>query len=248
MALHGNILIADDDDTFLLSTCDLLRREGFVCEAVSNGRAAAEALERRHFDLLIADIRMAGNGNLELLRAVQERESALPVIIVTGYPSVETAVEAIDLRVEAYLVKPFDFYQLRDRVAAAVQRYRVLRTVESAQGRLANWQQDISGMVSGGGETAGRPMPATTSVFVNLTLRNIIGSLNDLESLLQLVYTKEPQQHVCELFNCPRAVLLQDSIVDAIHVLEETRTSFKSKELGALRQRLGATLRTNQDL
>ncbi len=79
---RGRILIADDEETFLLSTIDLLRREGYECDGVKDAEAAVEVLSNKAFDLLVSDIRMPGNMELELIESVK----GLSVIIVTGYP------------------------------------------------------------------------------------------------------------------------------------------------------------------
>ena len=109
MTEQGRILIADDEETFLLSTIDLLRREGYECDGVKDAEAAVKVLRSKPFDLLVSDIRMPGNLELELVEAVLESGVGLPVIIVTGYPSVKTAITCLNLRTIAYLVKPLDF-------------------------------------------------------------------------------------------------------------------------------------------
>jgi len=105
----GNILIADDEETFLLSTADLLRREGYHCDCAPDGKRAAEMLGKGEYDLLIADIKMPGNGNLELVREMPRLAEGLPVILVTGYPSLKTAMESFQLPVAAYLPKPVEW-------------------------------------------------------------------------------------------------------------------------------------------
>jgi CheY-like chemotaxis protein len=101
-------LIADDEETFLLSTADLLRREGYHCDCAPDGKRAAEMLGKGEYDLLIADIKMPGNGNLELVREMPRLAEGLPVILVTGYPSLKTAMESFQLPVAAYLPKPVE--------------------------------------------------------------------------------------------------------------------------------------------
>lgn len=109
MAEKGKILIADDEETFLHSTADLLRREGYDCDIVPDGNRAAEMLGKGEYDLLIADIKMPGNGNLELVREMPRLAEGLPVILVTGYPSLKTAMESFQLPVAAYLPKPVEW-------------------------------------------------------------------------------------------------------------------------------------------
>ena len=107
------LLVVDDDNTFLSSTADLLRRDGYTCDTAPDGPTARDSLARVSYDLLVADIQMPGNERLELVHRVQEVSSDLPVIIVTAYPSIQSAVESVHLPVIAYLLKPFDFSDLR---------------------------------------------------------------------------------------------------------------------------------------
>src|SRR5207244_2354984 len=100
----ARILIADDEETFLQSMGALLRREGYACDCVRDAREAAAALEKVAYDLLITDIYMPGNAELEFLHDLQSRGAIIPVIVVTGYPSVPTAVASLRLSVVDYLI------------------------------------------------------------------------------------------------------------------------------------------------
>jgi len=114
------ILIADDEESFLYSTADILRREGYECSCASDARAAMEMLKEESYDLLIADIKMQGNSDLEFIKNLPQIAEGLPVILVTGYPSLNSAIESIQLPVVAYLVKPFELNDLLVRVKDAV--------------------------------------------------------------------------------------------------------------------------------
>ncbi|MFL5520546.1 MAG: response regulator, partial [Gemmatimonadales bacterium] len=99
----GRILFADDEATFLKATADLLRREGYEVDEVPDGACAMEKVAAGPYDLLITDLEMPGNSDLQLVRAIAEKSGGLPVIILTGYPSVRSAVASIELPVAAYL-------------------------------------------------------------------------------------------------------------------------------------------------
>ena len=108
----GRILIADDEKTFLAAMAQLLCNEGFECDCAEDATEVLEKLSKKTYDLLIADIKMPGNSNLELIRQLSQTAPAVSIILVTGYPSQQTAIEAVQLPVAAYLVKPVDFPQL----------------------------------------------------------------------------------------------------------------------------------------
>jgi len=97
----ARILVADDEETFRVTTVDLFLEEGFGCSGASDSFRAVQMLRAGRFDLLIADINMPGNANLELVQQMHELDSTVPVILVTGYPSVCSAVASIRLPVPA---------------------------------------------------------------------------------------------------------------------------------------------------
>jgi len=233
---RGRILLADDEATFVSSTADLLRREGYECVTVPDGAQALEQAMQDNFDLLITDLEMPGNSDLALVRTIAESSGGLPVIILTGYPSVRSAIACVELPVAAYLVKPVVFPELLARVETAVQRFRSYRALESAERRLNDWRQEFENVakLKGGGNV---PAPAI-DVFLSLTLRNVMGSLTDLDQLGRALSGRSVAEHPCQLMNCPRGAQLQEAVREAIEVLEQTKSAFKSKQLGELRHKL----------
>lgn len=231
---RGRILIADDEPTFLTSTAELLRGEGYVVETVADAPSALEAISEAPFDLLITDLEMPGNADLDLVQQVGHLHGGLPIIIITGFPSVRSAVAAIELPVAAYLVKPVHFPDLLRRVSSAVARFRSYQSMQRAESRLREYRQEATAL------PAARADGATeVDTFLALTLRNVMGSINDLEQLGRaLAGGAQTTQHPCQLINCPRGAQLQAAIEETIAVLEETKGAFKSKALGDLRRRL----------
>jgi CheY-like chemotaxis protein len=235
MADVGRILLADDEATFLNATADLLREQGFECLTVSDGDGALNAVRTGSFDLLITDLEMPGNADLRLVREVSETSGGLPVIILTGYPSVRSAVACIELPVAAYLTKPVAFPDLLERVRRAVGRFRTYQAMQRTEERLRNWREEFQHVAAT--ETVGSKMPV--DMFLSLTLRNVMGSLTDLEQLGRALSSQPPtEQHACQLINCPRGAQLQQAVTEAIRVLEDTKGAFKSKALGQLREKL----------
>ena len=235
---NGRILIADDEHTFLNATADLLRREGYEVDAVLDGSKALERVRGSDYDLLITDLEMPGNEDLALVRQVAEQAGGLPIIIITGYPSTRSAIAAIELPVSAYLLKPVRFEDLSTRVAAAVSRFRSYQAMRQAEQRLNQWRDDFQHIAAGRGGGGGAAATPGVDAFLALTLRNVMGSLTDLELLGQALAGHEPAGQPCQLINCPRGAQLQAAVKETIDVLEETKGAFKSKALGELRKRL----------
>ena len=102
------ILMADDEPVYLESTADLLRLKGFLVDTAQDAFQAAAFLKENTYDFLISDLVMPGNQDLDLLKVAAESCPDLNMIVITGYPSVATAREAIQLPVVAYLVKPVE--------------------------------------------------------------------------------------------------------------------------------------------
>ena len=237
MTTRGRILLADDEATFLSSTADLLRGEGYECETVADGEAALACAGTGGFDLLITDLEMPGNSDLELVRRIAESSGGLPVIILTGYPSVRSAIACVELPVAAYLVKPVVFSDLLVRVESSVARFRSYRALESAERRLRDWRREFETVASVPRGADALPAPAIDA-FLSLTLRNVMGSLTDLDQLGRALSGRPVTEHPCQLMNCPRGAQLQEAVRETIRVLEETKSAFKSKTLGELRHRL----------
>lgn len=229
----GRILLADDEATFLHATADLLRREGYECETVEDGDSAIALVTESSFDLLITDLEMPGNTDLQLVRQVADVSGGLPVIILTGYPSVRSAVACIELPVAAYLTKPVQFPELLEKVRSAVSRFRSWQAMQRAEQRLNAWRDDFQ-KVTAGAAAGGTPV----DTFLALTLRNVMGSLTDLEQLSRALNQQPVESTPCQLMNCPRGAQLQQAVQETIQVLEETRSAFKSKTLGDLRHKL----------
>lgn len=129
MEPRGRILMADDEDTFLRATAALFQRAGYDCDCASDGAGVLAAAQRNAYDVVVTDINMAGNKDLELVREIRKRFADLPVILVTGYPSLGTAIEALRLSAVDYILKPVDFDELLGRVQEAIERVRVTRSV-----------------------------------------------------------------------------------------------------------------------
>ncbi len=230
---RGTILFADDEPTFLLSAATLLREHGFDVVTARDGTAALAAFADREFDLLISDLEMPGNADLDLVRTITGRHGGFPVIILTGYPSVRSAMACIDLPVAAYLTKPVDIGELAERADRAIVRFRAYKAMQRSEERMRQWTEDFAAMR--------RVVPAGTGadVFLSLALRNVMSTLTDVEQVGRALAQHEaPAAHACQVLNCPRGTQLRTAIVETVRVLEETKHAFKSKALGDLRHRL----------
>jgi two-component system response regulator HydG len=121
---QARILIADDEPLYLRTTGDLLRKAGYECVCVPDATAALQALSSGSFDLVLSDLNMPGNLQLELLQQGRENWPHVPLIVITGVPSLPTAIESIRLGITDYLLKPVKY----DDLLASVRRALSQRT------------------------------------------------------------------------------------------------------------------------
>ncbi|WP_296444447.1 response regulator [Rhodoferax sp. UBA5149] len=102
------ILIVDDEEVVRASHLRLLSGHCCYVEAALNGADALREMERDSYDLVLLDLRMPGLDGMSVLRMIKQRWPESEVVVITGYPSVDTAKEAIRLGAYDYLAKPVD--------------------------------------------------------------------------------------------------------------------------------------------
>src|SRR5580692_4745395 len=130
----GRVLIVDDEPALLRALARTLTQEGHDVASAESGAEAMALLDRGHFDAVLSDIGMPEMDGFELLRSVRERSGDLdlPVILMTGGPSLETAVKAVEYGALRYLMKPIDNDLLRKSVADAVRLGQVAKLKRQA--------------------------------------------------------------------------------------------------------------------
>lgn len=117
MTTMRRILVVDDDRAFRLSTCALLRHDGYAADDAADGVAAVEALRARHYDLMLLDLKMPGIDGLQLLETLRIRGHTVPVLMISGVGTVDLAVRSLHLGAEDFLTKPVEPEILAGRVA-----------------------------------------------------------------------------------------------------------------------------------
>ncbi|RIC94243.1 response regulator, partial [Escherichia coli] len=111
---HDNIdiLVVDDDISHCTILQALLRGWGYNVALANSGRQALEQVREQVFDLVLCDVRMAEMDGIATLKEIKTLNPAIPVLIMTAYSSIETAVEALKTGALDYLIKPLDFDNL----------------------------------------------------------------------------------------------------------------------------------------
>ena len=109
----ARVLIVDDEPDMLENCSRILSRQGYACTTAGDGTAALAILERERPDLLLTDFKMPGMDGLTLLRRAHELDPALPIIMITGFATIESAVAAVKEGAFDYLPKDFSVDHLR---------------------------------------------------------------------------------------------------------------------------------------
>jgi len=119
------VLIADDEPDVLDVAVRALAQEGYRVKGVSSGLAAVEEAQRQRYDLLVADIKMPGMNGLQAFRLIKGFSPDTLGLIITGFGTLEMAIEAVRLGVTAFILKPFSPNELRAAVARALENRRL---------------------------------------------------------------------------------------------------------------------------
>jgi DNA-binding NtrC family response regulator len=120
-ALITNVLIIDDDTGVRKMLSTVLENEGYVIEAVAKGKDAIKACRKTPFEVALIDIELPDMKGTELINTLKKTRPQIITIIITGIPSVENAIKAVNERADAYLTKPIEVTDLIKTIARLLQ-------------------------------------------------------------------------------------------------------------------------------
>jgi two-component system response regulator HydG len=130
------ILVVDDDPGHLTTLRTLIQSWNYRVQTAADGRQAVDQARQHAFDLILMDVRMAGMGGIEALRQIQAYNPAIPILIMTAYSSVQSAVEALKAGAYDYLTKPLDFDLLKHTLQRAREHLNTQRENRQLKQRL----------------------------------------------------------------------------------------------------------------
>jgi DNA-binding response OmpR family regulator len=234
----GTILLADDEPTFLVATSELLRNEGYICDCAANGTDALKILSAKEYDLLVADIKMPGNSNLELIKEVNNKFPLTNIILVTAYPSQQTAIEAIGLKVSSYVVKPFDFETLIKDIRSAIKTSKLSKIVKKTKNNLSQWINEMEYIEYALEKGKCDMFENSLNSFLIINSEKITEIFDNIKNISNLIADIKPDAEACDVMQCPKLSELTDGLVQAVTSIEKTKDLYKSKQLGILRTKL----------
>jgi two-component system response regulator GlrR len=124
------ILIVDDDVSVLKVLQMRLESEQYAVAAASETREAKKRLEEETFDIALFDLRLAEGSGIDLMKSLRDIDPDLPVIILTAYGTIESAVEAMKEGAYSYLTKPFDYRELLVQIRNGIEKSRLSREIK----------------------------------------------------------------------------------------------------------------------
>lgn len=122
METEKKLLVIDDEPAIREGVRRILESESFQVETFASGHAALERIKQEPFDLVVTDLKMPGISGMEVLKAIKEIQPDLPVIFITGYSSVDSAVEVMKLGAVDYIAKPFTPEEMLQTVKTALEQ------------------------------------------------------------------------------------------------------------------------------
>ena len=131
--MNENILVVDDDTELRKVLSSILSEEGYSVKTVENGKQAIEVSEKKRFDLALIDIKLPDMEGTELLQKLKIKQPHIVMIIVTGFPTLENAMEAVNEGADGYILKPFEIQKLLQAVRKHLNK--------QATDHISNWME-----------------------------------------------------------------------------------------------------------
>ena len=145
----GKVLVVDDEKIAVRNLEHVLKKEGYEVTATQSGANALACLDKQEFDVVLTDLRMEKVDGLQILKKCRESWPDTEVVLITGYATLESAVDAMKQGAFYYIAKPFRLDEVRKVVAEAMEKIRLRREnsalrqqVESLQGKVSIITQD----------------------------------------------------------------------------------------------------------
>ena len=146
--MPSRILLAEDEAGLRLAVGDRLKAEGYDVVDVADGEAALRRATEEHFDLLLLDVMMPGRSGFDVVRALRQRSSPVPIILLTARGEVVDRVVGLRLGADDYVTKPFAMAELMARVEARLRGPAAARAVSRDAYRFGNVHVDFASAVA----------------------------------------------------------------------------------------------------
>ncbi|MEM1552807.1 MAG: response regulator [Candidatus Bathyarchaeia archaeon] len=123
MVENARILVVDDDENIRKVLTTILEEEGYIVDEAENAKKAIEKTKRKVYNLALIDIRLPDMEGIELLTRMKDTVPRMRKIIITGYPTLQNAIEAVNRGADAYILKPFDMDKVLATIKEQLRKY-----------------------------------------------------------------------------------------------------------------------------
>ncbi|RKY86949.1 hypothetical protein DRQ09_05295 [candidate division KSB1 bacterium] len=205
---NENILIVEDDVQVLMSFERILKKDGYNITAVDSGNKALNFLKKQKYDLVLADIIMKGIDGLQILEETKKISPETAVILVTGYSSMETVIDALRKGAVDYILKPCDEEELRLRIKKALDRQKLeqgalkaeeYKKISETLGAISHELNNPLTAIIGNVELMTLDLPENHPAFEKLKviessaekMAEIIQKMRDIKGIERKKYTKD---------------------------------------------------------
>ncbi|MDW7680462.1 MAG: response regulator, partial [bacterium] len=136
------ILIVDDEENLTFFLKNALEQKNFTVETCHNLSKAKKAIEMRFPDLILLDLNLPDGNGLDLYRMIKQQALGIPTIVITAHASIKSAIEALKLGVEDYIIKPFELDEIIINIEKQLERFRLNNQFNYYKHRLQQSYED----------------------------------------------------------------------------------------------------------
>ena len=176
--MNRRMLIVEDEETIRWALQEIFMRDGWEVHGAADADEAERSLQGCDYDFVITDLKMPGQGGIDVIRQARRRNPRAGVVVLTGYESVETAVGALRLGVWDYVTKPCDMAHLRRRIEEFLEQAPPPPPAEAAPEALSS--EDIAGFLNGAGTPVLNVSLLESGEGVRLLLEGLRGVMADI--------------------------------------------------------------------
>ncbi len=168
------ILIVDDENSIREALTIFFNGEGYEAGQATDGKEALKKIEKKNFDIIICDIRMDRMDGVRFIKKLKERKKNIPVIFITAYPELNTAIEALRNGVAEYIIKPFDMRKLKEKVSLVLEEKNGADREAALMDKIEEKKKEFLSRFSGELCAPLKPMAA----YVHLLIKEEFGSVS----------------------------------------------------------------------